>query len=174
MSAKRMWLRLAGLCLAVVLGAATTAAAQQCESGGPTGAALAGSSGVGGNLFSGGGACLTGGPVLGNLFGGATPTSGCATCNRFLCPPIYFHCQEGPPCIKIQCGCPRPVSCPCDQPGWGYYQTTWRQWPGGGPNCSPGPVLGPQAALPYASLGSPPSPPAPEGPAPRKINQPAP
>jgi len=30
------------------------------------------------------------------------------------CPHPYVHCQEGPPCIKFKCGCPKPVCYPCN------------------------------------------------------------
>jgi hypothetical protein len=52
-------------------------------------------------------------------------------CNRWNCPPPYRYCQEGPPKIKIICGCPKPVCCPADAPNWGYFQKCWRPyaWP---------------------------------------------
>src|SRR5947207_14793921 len=46
-------------------------------------------------------------------------------CQMFCCPPAYKHCQERPPRICIQCGCPKPVCCPSDAPNWGYFQTCW-------------------------------------------------
>jgi hypothetical protein len=65
------------------------------------------------------------------LFAGqasADPGGDCC-CQRWHCPPPYYHCQEGPPCIKFQCGCPKPVCGPCDLQHWGYFETCWRPWP---------------------------------------------
>lgn len=45
------------------------------------------------------------------------------------CPPPFQHCQEGPPCIKVRTGCPKPVCDPCKYEHYGYYQTCWRRWP---------------------------------------------
>ena len=54
---------------------------------------------------------------------------GCgASCQHWHCPPPYHHCQEGPPCIKFKCGCPKPVCPPCTLEHYGYYETCWRPW----------------------------------------------
>lgn len=45
------------------------------------------------------------------------------------CPPPYVHCQDGPPCIKFKCGCPKPVCDPCNLRSWGYYENPWHPWP---------------------------------------------
>jgi hypothetical protein len=66
-----------------------------------------------------------------NGWGGA----GCGTCSLTYgcqthhCPPALSHCQEGPPKIRVRCGCPKPICNPCTQPGWGYYETCWSPWP---------------------------------------------
>jgi hypothetical protein len=62
--------------------------------------------------------CMTGG---GNSCGGV--------CQHTHCPPPYYHCLKGAPCIKFKCGCPLPVCPPCEAPNWGYYQPCWRPWP---------------------------------------------
>jgi hypothetical protein len=61
-------------------------------------------------------------------------TTGCAAgcaphCQRFHCPPILKWCTEGKPRICFQCGCPKPICCPCEAPNWGYYQKCWTPWP---------------------------------------------
>jgi hypothetical protein len=53
------------------------------------------------------------------------PTS----CNWWCCPPPLKYCAEGPPCIYVCCGCPKPVCCPSDAPNWGYFPTVWRPSP---------------------------------------------
>ncbi len=50
-------------------------------------------------------------------------------CQTHHCPPPLSHCQERPPIIRVKCGCPRPICNPCNQPGWGYYETCWSPWP---------------------------------------------
>jgi hypothetical protein len=50
-------------------------------------------------------------------------------CCHQKCPPKFVHCQEGPPCIKWKCGCPKPVCNPCDLPHFGYYRPCWQPWP---------------------------------------------
>jgi hypothetical protein len=56
--------------------------------------------------------------------------AGCApACHSRPCPPPYRHIQEGPPRIRIKCGCPHPVCPPCELQHWGYFQTCWRPWP---------------------------------------------
>jgi len=50
-------------------------------------------------------------------------------CQSHCCPPCTIHCTEGPPRIKFKCACPRPICCPCDRPGWGYFQPCWVPWP---------------------------------------------
>jgi len=52
----------------------------------------------------------------------------CGHCQKFHCPHTK-HCLEGAPRICFQCGCPKPICCPCDQPNFGYYQTCWTPWP---------------------------------------------
>src|SRR5207244_1215571 len=142
-------------------GLTATAAAQQAN-------------GNGGGMMTGvgmnGGGCAGGGCAA-----GATAAGSCGGhCLPIHCPPALHHCQEGPPCIKFHCGCPRPVCCPCDQPNWGYFQTCWRPWPWP-PNYSHCAVPGPQAFIPhgvpqeYHTL-----PTTPEGPAPRKLERPSP
>src|SRR4051794_39446590 len=64
----------------------------------------------------------------------ATCAQGCATscgpsCQRFHCPPFLKWCVEGPPRICFQCGCPKPIMCPCEAANWGYYQKCWTPWP---------------------------------------------
>ncbi len=54
-----------------------------------------------------------------------------SSCKTARCPPPYVHHQEGPPCIKFKCVCPRPVCPPCTSPFYGYYPTCWRSWPAG-------------------------------------------
>ena len=63
---------------------------------------------------------------------------GCATCaqpceggvcQKHDCPPWFHHCQERPPVICINCGCPRPICNPCKLPNFGYFQTCWTPWP---------------------------------------------
>src|SRR5437868_4850475 len=49
-------------------------------------------------------------------------------CQRHHCPPALSHCQEGPPKIRVKCGCPRPICNPCNQPNWGYYERCWSPW----------------------------------------------
>ncbi|MCI0641500.1 MAG: hypothetical protein L0Y72_28565 [Gemmataceae bacterium] len=53
----------------------------------------------------------------------------CVPCQRFHCPPPLKWCQERPPRICFQHGCPRPVCDPCQHPHWGYFQTCWTPWP---------------------------------------------
>jgi hypothetical protein len=53
----------------------------------------------------------------------------CWGCCHEKCPPKFVHCQEGPPCIKMKCGCPRPVCDPCHLPHAGYWRTCWQPWP---------------------------------------------
>ena len=61
--------------------------------------------------------------------------SSCGTCSVSMgcqshhCPPPLSHCQEHAPIIRVKCGCPRPICNPCNQPGWGYYETCWSPWP---------------------------------------------
>lgn len=62
----------------------------------------------------------TGSGVRGQLFDHCT-------CEK--CPPPYVHCQEGPPCIKFKCSCPKPVCNPCNLRSWGYYENCWHPWP---------------------------------------------
>jgi hypothetical protein len=50
-------------------------------------------------------------------------------CCHEKCPPPLVHCQEGPPCIKTKCGCPRPVCDPCKLPHAGYWRACWQPWP---------------------------------------------
>jgi hypothetical protein len=45
------------------------------------------------------------------------------------CPPRFCHIMERPPCLKIRCGCPKPVCNPCDLPHAGFWPTCWRSWP---------------------------------------------
>ena len=80
-------------------------------------------------------------PVLGFLVGAlwagtASAQEGCASCGgpayacqRTHCPPPLIHCMERAPHIRWQCGCPKPICCPCDAPNWGYFQTCWTPWP---------------------------------------------
>lgn len=62
------------------------------------------------------------------------------------CPPPLHHCEEGCPCIKRCCGCPKPVCNPCVQPNWGYYQPCWSPWPWP-PDWSHCPVMPPAAIV---------------------------
>lgn len=74
---------------------------------------------------------------------------GCLTC-RHKCPPPYVHCQEGPPCLRFKCGCPKPVCDPCTLEHYGYYQTCWRPWsfPPDASHCpQPQPVIELQGAI---------------------------
>jgi len=50
-------------------------------------------------------------------------------CQRHHCPPHFRHCQERGPRIRFHKGCPKPICNPCDLPHWGYWETSWRQWP---------------------------------------------
>jgi hypothetical protein len=63
--------------------------------------------------------------------GGATCTQPCegGACQWLHCPSWFHHCQEQPPCIRIHCGCARPVCNPCNLPNFGYFQTCWTPWP---------------------------------------------
>jgi len=69
------------------------------------------------------------------IFGGLnTAGLGCGSCSTGICqshhcPPPLQHCQERPPVIRVKCGCPKPICNPCNQPGWGYYETCWSPWP---------------------------------------------
>jgi hypothetical protein len=78
---------------------------------------------------------------------------GCGCCDNHHCPPAYVHCQEGPPCIKFKCACPKPVCNPCELPCFGYYQTCWRPWPCP-PNWSHCPVPPPGAVEPCPPEGA--------------------
>jgi hypothetical protein len=78
------------------------------------------------------------GQAQGQQMYGTGGMEGCASCcpqpclpqpGRFCCPPPFCHTQEGPPCIKYKCGCPRPVCNPCDLPHYGYFQPCWRPNP---------------------------------------------
>jgi hypothetical protein len=72
------------------------------------------------------------GGCSGSCSGSCSAPCSCAEhCNRWDCPPCYRYCQEGPPRIRVICGCPKPVCCPADAPNWGYFQTCWRPWPWG-------------------------------------------
>jgi hypothetical protein len=95
-------------------------------------------------------------------------------CNRWDCPPKYKYCQEGPPCIWVQCGCPRPVCCPIDAPNWGYFPTCWRPYPWG-PNWSHCYGMPPAAQIvPPLSHGeyTPPGEPPTQLPQPRQVTPP--
>ncbi len=59
----------------------------------------------------------------------AAKAQDCFHCQRTHCPPHLKHCQEGPPHICFQKGCPRPICNPCLNPNWGYYETCWNPWP---------------------------------------------
>ncbi|MCI0458367.1 MAG: hypothetical protein L0Z62_15490 [Gemmataceae bacterium] len=75
-------------------------------------------------------------------------------CQRHHCPPRFKYCQEGPPRLHFQKGCPRPVCPPgCDTPNWGYFQPCWRPW-GWSPDWSHCPYL-----VPAATVVLPPAPP---------------
>jgi hypothetical protein len=86
-----------------------------------------------------------------DIFGGWGPSS-CGSCSMPMgcqthhCPPPLSHCQEGAPIIRVKCGCPKPICNPCDQPGWGYFETCWTPWPWP-PNYSHCPVLPPAATI---------------------------
>jgi hypothetical protein len=103
--------------------------------------------------------------------------TGCKThCQRFHCPPHLKHCQEGPPRICFECGCPRPICNPCLNPNWGYFEPCWNQWPWP-PDFShcrvPPPAAsvildpGPRGMLGVPQTAPPAAPPASELPAPR-------
>ncbi|MFQ3652365.1 MAG: hypothetical protein SNJ75_18775 [Gemmataceae bacterium] len=63
--------------------------------------------------------CLSCGPNCAPLCGSV----------KHPCPPKFLHIQEGPPKLKLQHGCPRPVCDPCNLPHYGYFQTCWAPWP---------------------------------------------
>ena len=93
-----------------------------------------------------------------NFLGG-----GCATCANCYQPstsegskccqwhhcPRYYHCSEGPICLKFRCGCAKPVCNPCDLQNYGYTETCWSrgQWQS---TCPVPPGAGP-AALPHSA-----------------------
>jgi hypothetical protein len=83
-------------------------------------------------------------------------------CCHEKCPPYYIHCQEGPPKIKIKCGCPKPVCDPCTLPHFGYFRTCWQPWPFP-PDWSHCPVPPPAVAL-APHLMAPPGPGGPDQP----------
>jgi hypothetical protein len=92
----------------------------------------------------------------------------CAACRGSHCLSAFKHIQEGPPRIRVQRGCPRPVCDPCALPNWGYYETCWRPWPGQ-PNWAHCPVPPPGATIQLNPQPLPPGQPGQAPPQPGKL-----
>jgi hypothetical protein len=67
--------------------------------------------------------------ILGGCSSCASCVTNCYHCQRHHCPPRFRWCQQGPPRLKFERGCPLPVCDPCAAPNWGYHQTCWTPWP---------------------------------------------